>query len=157
MYISCIKLLLLLMTLSVTLPLQASEPASAAPYFYEVPFTDTWNTTYAPFKDEGPLLDGADRAGSYIVGIPGMIISVPIGVVGAVFSQLTYNDFDKGFDASVNTVSSGFGIVGKYVVGTPVYLLKKAFYDAPKAVFTSDTDSKNNEDNKDNTDGPTDI
>ncbi|AUM12973.1 hypothetical protein [Ketobacter alkanivorans] len=157
MFIRCTKLLPLLMALLVALPSQASEPASVAPHFYEVPFTDTWNTTYAPFKNEGPLLDGADRVGSYIVGIPGMIISVPIGVVGAVFSQLTHNDFDKGFDASVNTVSSGFGIVGKYVVGTPVYLLKKVFYDAPKAVFTSESDPTNNKDDKDNIDGPTDI
>ena len=110
--------------------------------FHQTPFIDTWNTPYEPFKDEGTFVESADTAGSYILGVPGMIISLPIGIGGALVTQLTQNDFDTGFDATVNTISSGFGVVGKYVLGLPAYALKSFFYNAPKSVLASESDGK---------------
>lgn len=135
----------------------AETSTSDASPFYKAHYTETWSTVYAPFEGEGPIVEGTEQIGGYLLGIPGLVISLPVGVVGAVVTQISDNDFDTGFDNSVNAVSSSFSIVGKYALGLPIYALKSVFYDLPVSAYEASVNSQSNSNKEERTHGPSKI
>ncbi|OUR86741.1 hypothetical protein A9Q81_27885 [Gammaproteobacteria bacterium 42_54_T18] len=101
-------------------------------------YSDTWNTVYQPFKDEGPLVEGADIVGGNLFGSIGLIVGIPLGFIGAAITQLTHDDPSKGYDSVLQTSSDSFSVAGKYLFGLPVYTVKKITYDLPLALIETD-------------------
>ena len=102
------------------------------------PYTQVWKTVYPPFEGEGSLVEGADIVGGHAFGAIGFIVGVPLGFVGGIVTQITNNDPDKGFDGVLQASSDSFSIVGKYIVGMPVYLIKKVTYYLPATLLEND-------------------
>ncbi len=100
--------------------------------------TDTWSTVYPPFKDEGALVEGADIVGGHILGSVGFVVGIPLGFVGGLVTQITHDDPNLGFDGTLQASSDGFSIVGKFLLGLPVYVVKKMTYDLPAALISTD-------------------
>ncbi|OUS03235.1 hypothetical protein A9Q81_07560 [Gammaproteobacteria bacterium 42_54_T18] len=101
-------------------------------------YSKTWNTVHRPFKGEGPLVEGADIVGGNLFGSIGLIVGVPLGFIGAVVTQLTHDDPNKGYDSVLQASSDSFSVVGKYLLGLPVYTIKKVTYDLPLTLIETD-------------------
>ncbi len=101
-------------------------------------YTETWNTVHRPFKGEGPLVEGADIVGGNLFGSIGFIVGVPLGFIGAVVTQLTHDDPNKGYDSVLQASSDSFSVAGKYLLGLPVYAIKKVTYDLPLTLIETD-------------------
>lgn len=99
---------------------------------YTTPFYYTWKHPQNMYAKNGTGVNGAAVTGGYITGIPGFIIGVPVGVVGAFFGQVTNNDKDMGFQYALNTTSNLFCRFGQHVLGLPALGVKKSI-DAARA------------------------
>lgn len=94
-------------------------------------FTEQWAIPYKPFDNEGVVVESADHAGAVLFGIPGIIVGIPVGLVSAPIGQIVSGEPEAAFDQGFKTTAKAFSITGKYVVGLPIYLLKKGLWDGP--------------------------
>ena len=97
------------------------------------------------FQTEGQIVGKAAYVGNIIGGAGGLVVvGIPLGIVIStvrVFSGHERADFFVGplFGMWIGQVT------GQCLIAEPVYVLKKVFYDAPKALFSIRISDKNPE------------
>jgi len=86
------------------------------------------------FEDEGSFVEGISVIGGLIIGIPIAVVgAVPAGVVGFI-AGISFKDPVKGAAMGVVVLTIGACAAGQFIVGLPFLILKKIFYDGPKAL-----------------------
>lgn len=91
-------------------------------------------------RNDGPVVEVASAVGGVTGGavgiVAGTVIGAPVGaVVGTLVTGKPREGLTQGFWVPVN----GLAHVGAYVIGGPVWLVKKIVYDAPREVFRAAT------------------
>ncbi len=99
-------------------------------------------------KENGKVVHIPAYTGGFIGSIPGAFIGIPVGLAGGLVTSMTEGDPFIGFAFGVwgSTIVTA-QLVGT-VVGAPFWLLRTVFYDAPKKIFSSNSEGEVNNDHQ---------
>ena len=97
------------------------------------------------YLDESGFVEVPAKIGMFIVGFPGTFIFLPPALL---IGAITRHSFMLSWLMSTKASVATFGAIGYFSLGSPFYIVKKTFWDAPIFLWNSIFEEENETSNK---------